>query len=85
MASDDRIDPLAAAVVGAVRDSIKAQRLEVTRLDTKDLSDRIGTVNTKLNYALVGLVVLATLVISTYAAHAILSWRLMEVVVSAQK
>ena len=63
-----------------IAQALARSKLEVTTRDTDALSGKIGTVDTKLNFVLGVLVLILGLLITTNAATAFFTWRLIELV-----
>ena len=65
-----------------LRQIIRDEKLQVTTKDTDALSGKVDRLETKLNYALVVLAFIATLLLSTYGVTAFFAWRLVDSLLS---
>lgn len=61
-----------------LRAELRAHQLEVTTLHISALRGQIQDVNSKLNYAMIAMGFVATLLIAKYGSTAWLTWRLMS-------
>ena len=61
-----------------VRQPIRDEKLQVTTRDTDALGGKVDRLDTKLNYALVVLAFIATLLLSTYGVSSFFAWRLVD-------